>query len=137
MGLVLDSSVLIDAEREARPVSEVLGSIEAQHGETEIILSVISVIEMEHGFHRANTPERALKRRDYLDAAFAAIVAEPFTQDMARLAARIDAEAKKKGITIPFADLLIGVTALHFGYAVGTRNERHFKLIPDLKVLSL
>ena len=46
-------------------------------------------------------------------------------------------EAKKKGITIPFADLLIGVTALHFGYAVGTRNKRHFKLIPDLKVLSL
>jgi predicted nucleic acid-binding protein len=137
MGLVLDSSVLIDAEREARPVSEVLGSIEQQHGETEIILSTISVIEMEHGFHRADTPERAQKRRDYLDAVFAAIAAEPFTQDMARLAARIDAEAKKNGITIPFADLLIGITALHFGYAVGTRNERHFKLIPDLKVLSL
>jgi hypothetical protein len=23
------------------------------------------------------------------------------------------------------------------GYAIGTRNERHFKMIPDLKVISL
>lgn len=92
---------------------------------------------MEHGFHRANTPERAKCRRDYLDTAFAAIPAEPFTKDLAQLAARIDAEAKKNGTVIPFADLLIGITALHFGFAVGTRNERHFKKIPDLKVISL
>jgi predicted nucleic acid-binding protein len=56
---------------------------------------------------------------------------------MAQLAAKIDAEAQKKGTVIPFADLLIGVTGLHFGYAVGTRNERHFKTIPDLKIISL
>lgn len=137
MGLVLDSSVLIAAEREAKPVSEVLLMLEQQHGETEIILSAITVIEMEHGFHRANTPERANRRRDFLDTAFAAIPTEPFTKEMAQLAARIDAEAKKKGTVIPFADLLIGITALHFGYAAGTRNERHFKMIPDLKIISL
>src|SRR5436190_24255741 len=114
MGLILDSSVLIAAEREAKPVSELLLELEQQHGETEIILSTISVIEMEHGFHRANTPEIAKRRRDYLDTAFAAIPAEPFTKDMAQLAARIDAEARKTGSVIPFADLLIGITSLHF-----------------------
>jgi predicted nucleic acid-binding protein len=81
MGLVLDSSVLIGAEREAKPVSELLLELEEQHGETEIILSTISVIEMEHGFHRANTPEIARRRRDYLDTAFAAIPSEPFTKE--------------------------------------------------------
>jgi len=56
---------------------------------------------------------------------------------MGQLAAKIDAEARKTGTVIPFSDLLIGITALHFGYAIGTGNERHFKKIPDLKIISL
>jgi predicted nucleic acid-binding protein len=56
---------------------------------------------------------------------------------MAQLAAKIDAEARQLGSTIPFADLLIGVTALHFGYAVGTRNLRHFQMIPNLAVVQV
>ena len=73
MGLVLDSGVLIAAERDARPVSELLASLEREHGETEIVLSCITVIELEHGLHRARTTEQARKRREYLDTVFAAI----------------------------------------------------------------
>jgi tRNA(fMet)-specific endonuclease VapC len=115
MGLVLDSGVLIAAERDARPASELLATLEREHGETEIVLSSITVIELEHGLHRAQTAEQARKRRDYLDTVFAAVPVEPFTKAMAQLAAKIDAEARRTGQTIPFADLLIGVTALHFG----------------------
>lgn len=136
MGLVLDSSVLIAAERQAKAVSELLVTFQREHGETEIVLSSISVIELEHGLHRANTAELIRKRRDYLDSVFAAIPVEPFTHEMAQLAARIDAEAKKGGSVIPFPDLLIGVTALHFGCAIATRNPRHFQMIPGLKVIS-
>jgi predicted nucleic acid-binding protein len=93
------------------------------------------VIELEHGLHRAQTTEQAPKRREYLDTVFAAIPVEPFTSEMARLAAKIDAEARKLGRTIPFADLLIGATTLHFGYAVGTRNLRHFQMVPNLAVI--
>jgi predicted nucleic acid-binding protein len=46
-------------------------------------------------------------------------------------------EARQLGRTIPFADLLIGTTALHFGYAVGTRNLRHFRMIPNLASVQL
>jgi predicted nucleic acid-binding protein len=56
---------------------------------------------------------------------------------MAQLAAKIDAEARQVGRTIPFADLLIGTTALHFGYAIGTRNQRHFDMLPKLSVVKL
>jgi tRNA(fMet)-specific endonuclease VapC len=137
MGLVLDSGVLIAAERDARPVSELLATIEHEHGETEIVFSSITVTELEHGLHRAQTAEQPRKRREYLDTIFAAIPAEPFTREMAQLAAKIDAEARQLGRTIPFADLLIGATALHFGYAVGTRNLRHFQMIPNLAVIQL
>ncbi len=137
MGLVLDSSVLIVAEREAKPVSGLLTALKQQHGENEIVLASITVVQLEHGLHRAQTPEQAHQRRNYLDEVFAAIPVESFSREMAQIAAKIDADARKTGKVIPFSDLLIGATALHHGYAVGTRNLRHFQMIPDLTVLSL
>lgn len=103
--MILDSSVLIAAERQARPVSELLASLRASPGATNILLSAISVIELEHGFWPANTPELARQRRIYLDGIFAAIPVEPLTKEMGQLAAKIDAEARKQRLTIPFADL--------------------------------
>jgi len=136
MGLVLDSSVLIVA-REAKPVSSLLAELQQGHGENEIVLSSITVVELEHGLHRAQSAEQAQKRRVYLDAVFAAIPVESFSREIAQIAAKVDAEARKTGKVIPFSDLLIDATALHQGYAVGTRNLRHFQMIPDLAVISL
>jgi tRNA(fMet)-specific endonuclease VapC len=137
MGLVLDSSVLIAAERDAKPVSDVLAELERQHGQTEVLLSSITVVELEHGLHRANSPQIAQKRRDYLDSVFAAIPVAPFTKEMGQVAAKVDAEAKQAGQVVPFPDLLIGATALHLAYGVGTRNLRHFQMIPGLSVLKI
>jgi predicted nucleic acid-binding protein len=59
-----------------------------------------------------------------LETIYAAIPLQPFTKEIGQLAAKIDAEARKAGTVIPFSDLLIGTTALYFGYAIGTGNER-------------
>jgi len=127
--------VLIAAEREKRPVSQLLASLSAEYSETEFLLSSISVMELEHGWHRANTPEAASKRRLYLDEVLAILPVEPFTCEMGVLAAKIDADMKKKGLVIATADLLIGITALHYGCALGTRNVCHFRMITGLQVL--
>ena len=137
MGLVMDSCVLIASERSARSVSELIVEIRRSYGEAEIILSSITVLELEHGIHRANTSEQKSKRRAYLETVFFAIPVQPFTGEMAKKAAVIDAFAKRTGVVIPLADLLIGVTALHFGFALLTNNLRHFQKIPGLVVLSL
>ncbi len=94
-------------------------------------------MELEHGWHRANTPEAAAKRLRYLDEVLTILPVESFTREMGVLAAKIDADMKKAGLVIATADLLIGITALHYGYALGTRNVRHFRMIPGLEVLSL
>ena len=52
------------------------------------------------------------------------------------LAGRIHGEQMGQGVTIDFPDLLIGATALHLGFDVVTLNERHFQMIPGLKILS-
>src|ERR1035438_514292 len=132
MGLVLDSSALVAAERQALPVSTLLERLPRQHYVTEI---AIGVVELEHGIYRAQSPQQASKRRAYLDTAFAAIPAEPFTREIGKVVTQIDAEARMNGIAIPFADLLIGGTALHFGYALVTSNARHFQKIPGLNFI--
>jgi tRNA(fMet)-specific endonuclease VapC len=135
MGLVLDSSVLIAAERGKRSVSELLSSLEATYSETELLISSITVMELEHGWHRAISSDIALKRRLYLDEVFAILPVEPFTREMGVLAARVDAEIRMSGNSIATADLLIGATALHLSYAIGTHNVRHFRMIPGLQVI--
>lgn len=137
MGLVIDSSVLIEAERAKRSVSDLLSSLSTDHSETQFVISSITVMELEHGWHRARSPELALRRRIYLDEVFAIIPVAPFTNPMGILAAGIDARMKEQGCAIATADLLIGATALHYGYSVGTCNFRHFGLIPGLTVIAL
>ena len=61
----------------------------------------------------------------------------PLTTDIAKLAGKIDAEQQSGGIVIPFADLLIGATALSLGYSVMTVNPRHFRRLPALTVTQL
>ncbi len=134
---MLDSSVIIAAEREKRPVSYLLASLSSVFAETEFLLSSISVMELEHGWHRANSPETVTRRRQFLDEVLAVLPVEPFSREMAVLAAKIDAEMKRAGLVLATADLLIVVTALHHGYAIGTRNTRHFNMIPGLKVIAL
>jgi len=116
-------------------VSELLATIESEHRDVEILLSVISVTELEHGIYRAASPLRSLQRREYLAEVFATIPVEPLTKPMAQIAAKIDAGAKRAGRVIPFSDLLIGSTAIHFGFAIATRNVRHFRMIDGLDVI--
>ena len=61
----------------------------------------------------------------------------PLTTDIARLAGKLDAEQQRRGVVIPFADLLIGTTALSLGYSVLTTNPRHFGRIPGLSLFQL
>jgi predicted nucleic acid-binding protein len=137
MGVILDSSAVIAGERKGRTAAELLATLRATIGPGPIAISTVSVIELEHGIWRANDNAVFARRKRFFDDLFDVVPAYPLTFEIARLAARIDAEAKAKGMAIQFQDLVIGVTALEFGYAVATLNVRHFAMIPELKVLAL
>ena len=49
MGLILDSSVLIAAERQGRNARQVLTALREHIGETEVGISVVTLIELAHG----------------------------------------------------------------------------------------
>ena len=63
LGVVIDSSVVIEAERQRLDVSRFPRNIASQIGEREAALCSISVAELAHGIHRADTPERRQARR--------------------------------------------------------------------------
>jgi hypothetical protein len=137
MGVILDSSAVIAGERKGQTAAELLADLRLRLGPGPVAIATVSVIELEHGIWRARDAEQAERRRRFFEDLFAVVPVYPLTFEIARRAARIDGEARRGGIVIPFQDLVIGVTALEFDYAVATLNVRHFRMIPDLIVKSL
>jgi predicted nucleic acid-binding protein len=72
-----------------------------------------------------------------LNDLLAALTVYPYTKDTALLAGKLDGEQQSRGVVIPFADLMIGATALTLGYSVLTVNIRHFMRIPSLSVVKI
>ena len=136
LGVVLDSSVVIEAEREHLDVARFLKHIATQIGEREVALCSISVAELAYGIYRADTPDRRQARRAFLDDLKATVPVYPITGETAELVGRISAESSRSGVSFPFDDLLIGACALERGYGIVTRNQRHFQRIPGLKLVS-
>jgi predicted nucleic acid-binding protein len=137
MGLILDSSVLVAAERQGQNARQMLAYVEGRISETEIGISVVTLIELAHGAARANTPERKAKRRNFIEELLIAMPIHPVTVPVALRTGQIDGENQARGIRLPLPDLLIGVTALELGYGVGTANLRDFERIPGLSVIQL
>ncbi|MGO8813676.1 MAG: PIN domain-containing protein [Terriglobia bacterium] len=137
MGLILDSSVLIAAERQGRNARQVLTALREHIGETEVGISVVTLIELAHGAARADTPQRGLGRQKFIEELISAMPVYPVTVAIALRAGQIDGENQARGLKLALPDLLIGVTALELGYSVGTANVRHFGDVPGLSVLRL
>ena len=135
MGLILDSSVVIDAERRGETVQQLIERVVAVAGDQEAALSAIGLTELMHGLYRAKTPALRLRRQSFLDEVLADLTVYPYTNEAAMLAGKLDGEQQNKGVVIPFGDLLIGATALSLGFSVLTANLRHFQKIPGLAVL--
>jgi len=134
MGLILDSSVIIAAERRGETVEQLIARILRTTGDQDTALSAVGLTELVHGVYRASTPEVRLRRESFLNELLADLTVYPFTKETAILAGKIDAEQRGRGVIIPFADLLIGATALVLSYSVLTVNDRHFGRIPGLSI---
>lgn len=135
MGIVLDSSVVVAAERVGKNPRKMIEERAAAWDDTEATLSVITVIELAHGIERANSAARRITRELFLEELLNEITVEPITAPIALRAGRLDGALRARGVQIAQGDLLIGTTALDLGYAVLTHNVRHFRTIPGLTVL--
>jgi len=137
VGIVLDSSVIVAAERRGHTVREILEQVKAAQGEIEIGGSVVTIAELVHGAYRSKTEAQQQRRLEFIERLSSDVPVHPVTLDIARLAGRIEGQQEAIGVQFAFEDLLIGVTALHLGYQVATLNLRDFQRIPGLSVIQL
>ncbi len=136
MGLILDSSVLIAAERKGKNARQTLEDIADRVPGEDAAVSVITLVELAHGVARAGTPARKINRQQFVQELVMALPAHPISAAVALRAGQIDGENAARGVRLALADLLIGVTALELGYRVATANARHFQMVPGLEIVS-
>lgn len=136
MGIILDSSVIISAERRGHTVRQILEQVKAVQGEIEIGVSVVTIAELVHGAYRTKTQAPQQRRLEFIERLSSDVPVHPVTLAIARLAGRIEGQQEAIGVQFAFEDLLIGA-ALHLGYEVVTLNVRDFKRIPGLSVIQL
>jgi tRNA(fMet)-specific endonuclease VapC len=130
MGLIFDSSVLIYLERNLQDVEKIIaGKEEEPYG-----ISVITVSELLHGVHRADSEKRRLEREAFVERVIELFPAYPFDLNVARIYARIWANLVRRGIAIGAHDLMIGASCISLGFSVVTSDVRDFERIPGLKI---
>lgn len=130
MAVLIDTSVLVNAERRGQ-------SLERAIGEASRAISAITVSELLHGVHRANDERVRTRREAFVEHLLASIEALPITTAVARAHARVWVSLERKGTLIGAHDLWIGATALAHGMSVATANPGEFERIPGLAVASV
>ena len=131
MGTLIDSSVLIAAERRKLDLDDALGT----HTEEPVGIASITASELLHGVHRAGTIAQRQRRETFVERLLAVLPVFPFDLGTARIHAALWAGLASKGASVGSHDLLIGATAIALGYRVATRDRRSFGKIPGLEVV--
>jgi tRNA(fMet)-specific endonuclease VapC len=128
VAVLIDTSVLVDAERRGRSLDEAVG-------DADRAVSVITASELLHGVHRANNASVRARRSAFVEHLLSALDPLPVTIGIARVHAEIWAALEREGNPIGAHDLWIAATALGHGMDVATANSGDFERVPGLDVV--
>lgn len=130
MGVIVDSSDFIESERKHGAVD-----LSPWKDRGPVFLSAITVSELFVGVHRANTPERRIRRTAFVEAILSTIPILSADEPVARIHAERFADLLARGQIIGAHDLWIAATALAHDHALLTANVAEFSRVTGLEVL--
>ena len=134
MGVILDSSVLIGAERGRLDLEKVLRKLDPS---TPVAIASITASELLHGVERADTAERKARRGKFVEGILKELPVFGFQLGEARIHARLWAFLHGKGQMIGAHDLIIAAACLNSDFALATLNRDEFERVPELKLVDL
>jgi tRNA(fMet)-specific endonuclease VapC len=130
MGILIDSSVLIEHERGRIDFDEKVRDREDE----QFFLSVVTASELLHGVHRAqHAPVRA-RRSAWVEGILERFPILPIDLSTARSHARLWADLAGQGRLIGPHDLWLAASCVAHGLAIATANLREFERVPGLEV---
>ena len=132
MGLILDTSVLIAAERKKFDLEGFVRNL----SDESFFMASITLSELWHGCHRG-TGLALQERLRHVELLETKIPVLEFGTKEALVHAKIWAALEKIGQGIGLHDLIIGASALANDYGLVTLNEKEFKRIPNLRLTSV
>ena len=101
------------------------------HGPSELLISSLTVLELEYGAEKSNWGDRTRQKMALFLAPFTIL---PFETNDALSAARIRAYLERHGFIIGAYDIQIAAQGLSRGLTVVTHNTGEFCRIPELKL---
>jgi tRNA(fMet)-specific endonuclease VapC len=128
---LIDASLLIAAERGKLDLGAWLG----RHADETFAMGAITLSELWHGVHRAETPARRGAREIWVRGVTERFPIVPFDAAAAEVHAQVWANLARRGVRIGAHDLILAATALATGAAVATANTRELERVPGLRVL--
>lgn len=133
MGVILDTAVLVAAERGAFDMPGYLSRL----GDAPVALAAISASELLHGVERARDAAVRQRRSAFVEGVLANVPVIPFGLAEARAHARVWAALAAAGTPIGTHDLQVAATALVAGSQVATLNADEFRRVPGLALADL
>ena len=135
MGLILDTTVLIEGERQGTSIGFLFERLQTQFANEPIAISCLSLLELAQGVERARDSETRMLRLMFIHEVRESLRVLPLTADICFAAGRLSGELKSRGNSVGIIDLMIGSTALALDYAVLTKNVRDFSRMSGLRVI--
>jgi tRNA(fMet)-specific endonuclease VapC len=133
MGVILDSSLLIAAERQRFD----LRAFHFAHATETFHLAAITASELLHGVERASELKTKNRRSQFVEDVLSDFVVIAFSLPEAREHARLWAALEARGQMIGPHDLEIAATAQAHGFSVATLNMDEFQRVPGLNLLAV
>lgn len=130
MGVIFDTSVLVALERGSHGLEKLAAGRERE----PFGISVVTVSELLHGVHRADSEKRRLARGAFVEKIIQTFPLYPFDLNTARIYAKLWANLAKKGVAIGAHDLMIAATAIALGFSVATADVRDYGKVKEVSV---
>ncbi len=130
MGVLIDASILIDAERGRLDLAARVADLPDE----EAFLSVITASELLHGVHRAAQAEQRARRAAFVEGLLQRLPVPDVDLATARAHARTWPDLAATDPRIAPHALWLAATCIAHGLTLITASEREFARVPGLRL---
>jgi len=126
--ICVDTDVLVNL---LRGQEHDVAFFEQVQGKSLLATTAITLFELYYGAYRKGI-KKEINSVDSLVQRFFILHLTPASS---RLAGKIKAQLDQEGKALEFRDVLIGCISIQEGYALKTKNKKHFERIPGLRIV--